>query len=59
MKFRIHTDTRMIVGGVSVNARASGTIIESDERLDKLNPFFTLVEEAPKKQVKRFSEINK
>ena len=59
MRFRIRTDVRMIIGGISVNAKASGTIIESDERLDRLNPFFSLVEDAPKRPSRKFSEINK
>ena len=59
MRFRIRTDVRMIIGGISVNAKSSGTIIESDERLDRLNPFFFLVEDAPKRPSRKFSEINK
>ena len=61
MKFAIKKDTRIIVGGVSVNAKANVTTIESDERLDRLNPFFSLIEdEQPKKKTaKRFSDISK
>ena len=61
MKFAIKKDTRIIVGGVSVNAKANGTTIESDERLYRLNPFFSLIEdEQPKKKTaKRFSDISK
>ena len=61
MRFAIHNDTRIIVGGVSVNAKSGETVIESDERLDRLNPFFSLIddEQPKKKTVKRFSDISK
>ena len=65
MRFAIQKDTRMVVGGISVNAKANGTIIESDERLDRLNPFFRLLDEEntvhtpQRKSVKRFSDISK
>ena len=54
MRFAIRNDTRIIVGGVSVNAKSGETVIESDERLDRLNPFFSLIEdEQPKKKTVR------
>ena len=54
MRFAIHNDTRIIVGGVSVNAKSGETVIESDERLDRLNPFFSLIDdEQPKKKTVR------
>lgn len=62
MRFSIQRDTRMVVGGISVNAKAKCTVIESDDRLDRLNPFFTLLDEekpSQKKAVKRFSDISK
>ena len=62
MRFSIQRDTRMVVGGISINAKAKGTVIESNDRLDRLNPFFTLLDEekpSSKKIVKRFSDISK
>ena len=61
MRFAIRNDTRIIVGGVSVNAKSGETVIESDERRDRLNAFCSLIgdEQPKKKTTKRVSDIAK
>ena len=59
MKSRIVKDTRAIIGGISVNIKHGGTVLESDEHLDKMNSMFKEVDENKPKIDKRFSDINK
>ena len=59
MKFRIVKDTRAIIGGISVNIKHGGTVLESDDHLDKMNSMFKEVDEKNPKIAKRFSDINR
>ena len=59
MKFRITKDTRAIIGGISVNIKHGGTVLESDEHLDKMNSMFKEVYDNNPKIAKRFSDINR
>ena len=52
-------DTRAIIGGISVNIKHGGTVLESDEHLDKMNSMFKEVDEKNPKIAKRFSDINR
>ena len=59
MNFRIIKDTRAIIGGISVNIKQGGTVLESDEHLDKMNSILKEVDEKKPKIAKRFSDINR
>ena len=59
MKFRIVKDTRAIIGGISVNIKHGGTVLESDEHLDQMNSLFKALDEKNPKIPTPFSDINR